>query len=261
MALSRKQREIQEREELILDAARALLLERGYLGLTMDRIASAVEYSKGTVYHHFPNKEEVVMALVISTARIRAALFERAATFRGRPRERMLGVGIAAELFVQLYPDHFRAETVVRASSVREKTSPQRQRELQSCEHRCLGICVGLVRDGIAHGDLILPPGASINTIPYGLWSITFGVFTTMLGGFNIDDLGIEEPLHELRTNQHMLLDGYGFKPLSTEWDYAATYMRVVSEVFPDEWARLPDAPHEPGSQRNVDADTREATS
>ena len=61
--LSRKQREIQEREALILEVAREMLLERGYLGVTMDRIAQAIEYSKGTVYQHFSSKEDVLVAL------------------------------------------------------------------------------------------------------------------------------------------------------------------------------------------------------
>ncbi|MBX7258950.1 MAG: TetR/AcrR family transcriptional regulator, partial [Candidatus Hydrogenedentes bacterium] len=38
---ARKRRAFKEREELILDAARSILLKRGYHGLTMDRIAEA----------------------------------------------------------------------------------------------------------------------------------------------------------------------------------------------------------------------------
>ena len=47
---NRKEREIREREELILAVGRDLLLERGYLGMTMDKIAEATEYSKGLEY-------------------------------------------------------------------------------------------------------------------------------------------------------------------------------------------------------------------
>ena len=66
--LTRKQREIAEREQLILGIAAEMLVERGYLGLTMDRIAAATEYSKGTIYQHFPNKEEIVAALATESA-------------------------------------------------------------------------------------------------------------------------------------------------------------------------------------------------
>jgi hypothetical protein len=39
---ARRLRDIQQREELILDMARGMLLESAYLGLNMDRIAGIV---------------------------------------------------------------------------------------------------------------------------------------------------------------------------------------------------------------------------
>ena len=61
--MSRKQREIRQREQLILDAAQDMLHEHGYKYLTMDRIAEKVEYSKGTIYNHFASKEDLVCSL------------------------------------------------------------------------------------------------------------------------------------------------------------------------------------------------------
>lgn len=237
--LSRKQREIQERHELILAVARELLLERGYLGLTMDRIAERTEYSKGTIYQHFPNKEEVVMALVIETAQRRARLFDRAATFRGKTRERLAAVGVAAEVFIRLYPDHFQSEQVVRPSSLRDKTSPERQRELELCEHRCMEVATGVVRDAVAQGDLVLPPGVDAQELTYGLWSMSVGAFSLLACEFPLPELGIPRPLEALRRNQHVLLDGYGWRPLAHEYDYQATYTRILTEVFADEVAQL----------------------
>ena len=121
--LTRKQREIAAREGLILDTAFELLIERGYLGLTMERIAAGVEYSKGTIYQHFPNKEEVVAALSIRSAEQRIEMFQRAATFQGNPRERMTGIGVADDLFVRLYPHHFQLEKILAMHSLREKTT------------------------------------------------------------------------------------------------------------------------------------------
>jgi AcrR family transcriptional regulator len=46
---ARKQRDIQQRQALILDVAQGMLLEGGYLGLNMDRIAEATGYAKGTI--------------------------------------------------------------------------------------------------------------------------------------------------------------------------------------------------------------------
>jgi len=235
----RKQKAREAREDLILHEAQAILLERGYLGLTMDRIAQATDYSKGTIYQHFPNKEEVVTALVIRTSTRRSALFERAATFRGCSRERMAALGQAAELFVLLYPDHFRCEQVVRAASVRHKTSPERQRALEACESRCMNVAKGVVRDAIAAGDLDLADPAQVGELTFGLWSMHIGAFNIAAAEWPLEELGIRDPLASMRANQHVFLDGFGWRPLYTEHDWSATYARIAEEVFPAEFAQV----------------------
>ena len=61
---SLKEKQRQEREALILQAAEAVLLEKGYHEMSIDEIAARVGIAKGTVYLHFPSKEELVLALV-----------------------------------------------------------------------------------------------------------------------------------------------------------------------------------------------------
>ena len=122
--LTRKQREILEREQRVLALARKMLLSDGYHGLSMDRIAEGLEYSKGTIYNHFSCKEEILLALMEQTAEQRRSLFARAAVFPGDSRQRITAVGVAAELFVRLYPDHFQVEQIVRSSSIWKNVRP-----------------------------------------------------------------------------------------------------------------------------------------
>lgn len=233
---SRKQREIRARTGLILRVARRLLLERGYLGLTMDRIAEASEYSKGTIYQHFPHKEEVVAALAIETAQQRVALFERGARFAGRTRERLLGVGVAAEVFLRLCPDHFKAEQITRAASIRDKISPERAAEMTRLERCCVGIATGVVKDALREGELSLPPGVEPETVSFGLWCLTYGVFTLLVTEeMPLEDMGFPDPLRLLNLNQNLLLDGYGWEPRSDCHDYEQVRERILREVFAPE--------------------------
>lgn len=57
-SLREKQR--QERENLILQAAEEVLLEKGYHDTSMDEIASRVGIAKGTLYLHFAKKEDLI---------------------------------------------------------------------------------------------------------------------------------------------------------------------------------------------------------
>lgn len=61
---SLKEKQRQEREALILQAAEAVLLEKGYYEMSIDEIAARVGIAKGTVYLHFTSKEELVLALI-----------------------------------------------------------------------------------------------------------------------------------------------------------------------------------------------------
>lgn len=59
-----KERQRQERECLIVQAAEEILLEKGLRGVSMDDIAARVGISKGTLYLHFAKKEDLFLALL-----------------------------------------------------------------------------------------------------------------------------------------------------------------------------------------------------
>ena len=60
---NRKQREKEEMRTLILDAARSLFLEKGYENTSIRAIAENIEYSPGTIYLYYKDKDEIFHAL------------------------------------------------------------------------------------------------------------------------------------------------------------------------------------------------------
>ena len=59
---SLKEKQRQEREELILQVVEEVLLERGYRDTSMEEIATRVGIAKGTLYLHFAKKEDLMFA-------------------------------------------------------------------------------------------------------------------------------------------------------------------------------------------------------
>jgi AcrR family transcriptional regulator len=59
----RKRREREARKELILDAARSLLFEKGLTSTSINQIARRAEIGVGTIYFYYKNKEELFAAL------------------------------------------------------------------------------------------------------------------------------------------------------------------------------------------------------
>ena len=60
----RRERERDARRGTLLDAARILLLERGFIGTTTKLIAERCELSEATLFFYFRSKEEILMSLL-----------------------------------------------------------------------------------------------------------------------------------------------------------------------------------------------------
>lgn len=240
---SRKQREIRQREADILRVAREMLARDGYLKLNMDRIAAAVEYAKGTIYQHFDNKEDLLLALEIEMLRHQAEMFARAATYPGRPRERFAAVSVASVLHNMLFPDHLLIDHIVCNPAIIEKARPERQENHKVCEGNCLKVIVGIYQDAIDAGDLKLEPGITPEMCAFGPWSMSSGAYMIMQAEIPLMEKGITNPLGALWHNMQMMLDGYGWKPLSTEHDYRAVTRRAREELFAEELRQVNDFP------------------
>lgn len=57
--MSRKEKEIKQRKDYILQAATELFAEKGYDNTTMDEVSLKAEFSKGTLYQYFESKQEI----------------------------------------------------------------------------------------------------------------------------------------------------------------------------------------------------------
>jgi AcrR family transcriptional regulator len=229
---TRKQRELEQREELFLSIARRHFIAEGYFGLNMDKIALEAEYSKGTIYQHFRNKEDVLVALSVQTMEKRKALFSRGVQFAGYSRQKIQAIGLADVLFAQLYPEHHRVEQVIRSASIRDRTDPDKHNLLRQCEQSCMQTVSGVVELAIKDGDLTLPPERTPQDLTFGLWSIAVGASLIVSSGTQLQSLGVTDPQEAVNHNFDMLLDGYQWRPLSHEFDYRASEQLILKIVF-----------------------------
>ena len=85
--------------DLILDAADRLLARYGYKKMTMEDLAQEVGIGKGTIYLHFPSKEEVVLSHVDRIVeRLKVELL-KVARGAGTPAERLRRMLVARVMF------------------------------------------------------------------------------------------------------------------------------------------------------------------
>lgn len=229
--LTRKQREIQQRETQILALARPMLVQDGYQSLSMDRLASMMEYAKGTLYNHFPNKEEIVAALAIESLELRKRLFEAAAVSSPKSRLRLSAIGSACDLYATEFRDHLAIEMMLRNEVIWDKSSEKRQQLVRRCELNCMQIVSGIVRDAVAAGDLTLPPNMAVEEFVFGFWSLTYGSHYIAASSPSLVDVGVAQPLLSIRYHCWTLMNGYGWLPMMSFEDVESFRSMVVEKM------------------------------
>jgi AcrR family transcriptional regulator len=103
----RKERQRAELRGQILEAAREIVLRDGFDGLTMRKIAEAIEYSPATIYSHFTSRDEIAQALVeAGFSELLAYLAPAGAV--ADPQDRLDAIGRAYVQFGLEHPQTYR---------------------------------------------------------------------------------------------------------------------------------------------------------
>ena len=67
--VSFKEQMLQAREDAIIRTVNLLLAEKGFDAMTVDEVAAAVGIAKASLYKHFPSKEDLAAAAMVSVMR------------------------------------------------------------------------------------------------------------------------------------------------------------------------------------------------
>ncbi len=253
--ITRKQRELKQRETLILDTSQALMHEYGYNFLTMNKIADAVEYSKGTLYNHFVSKEDIIGSLCCRSLKNLISIFQRAYDYQGSTRERYAAIGIGYSLYNQLNPLDAHNMHTVKTNAVREKISAEKMAELKSLEQEVTLITQRIVQEAIDCGDLNKKYQNHVKTIVFGCWSMHYGALLLNQSDIPFNELGFSPVVKMLWQNSNIYLDGYQWQPLShtpdNVIDNKALFEKISSAVFKDEVEQLKQKNNNKGELNN----------
>lgn len=217
----------QQREQQLLTLAQQILRQDGFTGLTMDRLASVSDVSKGTLYNHFSSKEDVLTALSVDSLQRLLALFQHASTFTGHSRERALALHHAYHKFSAAEPTLFLCLLSAATPGVMEKSSAARQQQRQQLEMQLLQYSEQVLADALADGSLQLPADVALEQWSFINWALAFGCNALFVP---LRQLGLFPTLASAQVNLHsinLLFDGMGWLPLSSGWDYRDSWQRI----------------------------------
>jgi AcrR family transcriptional regulator len=84
-----RERVLRAREDAIVASVNRLLAEKGFESMTVDEVAADVGIAKASLYKHFPSKEELAAAAMISVLDRALALLDQEAAREATPIEHL----------------------------------------------------------------------------------------------------------------------------------------------------------------------------
>jgi AcrR family transcriptional regulator len=163
---TRKQREREEMRSLILDAARKIFLDKGYTQTSIRNIAEAIEYSPGTIYLYFKEKDEIFHALHEEGFR---RFLDKMEPLKhvAEPFERLKAIGLAYLDFARNNKDFYDLMFIMEAPMTQD---PENQWEMGN---QALQFLKNVLRECQETGRFA---GKDINYLSFMIWSLVHGM-------------------------------------------------------------------------------------
>ena len=134
----------------IIGAARRLFVAQSYAEVTTDMIARAADVTKGGLYHHFPSKESLYIAMMLEDLERKRLLFGQAVAMTGGSRDRL---GRLTRDFLELPPEERQLIRLVRRD-VNIFGGEERDRLVRAYQRALPEQVEEIVCDGIRDGEL-----------------------------------------------------------------------------------------------------------
>lgn len=103
----RKEREKEELRDLILNAAREIFIKHGYEATSIRKIANKIEYSPGTIYHYFKDKNDMLLALHEKSFDLKIKSLFTTVEHIADPMDRLEAVGFAYLNYALEHPQDY----------------------------------------------------------------------------------------------------------------------------------------------------------
>lgn len=171
----RKQREKEQLKERILKAAREIFFEKGFHNTSIRNIADQIEYSPGTIYLYFKDKDAIFHELHKEGFQLLRNSKMQVLQEIKDPFERLIAMGKGYLDFAQENPDYYDLMFVI--------TNPMEALEDKECwleGQSAFDILVSVVDECIKQGRF---KGHDAENLAYTVWSTLHGMVTINIRG------------------------------------------------------------------------------
>ncbi|MCB0284055.1 MAG: TetR/AcrR family transcriptional regulator [Calditrichaeota bacterium] len=194
----RREREKQQRRNDIVDAAEDLFFSHGFETTTMDQVADKAEFSKGTLYLYFKNKDDLYTAINARGLKVLVDLFVEAKKKGDSGFEKIKRITEAYHTFFHDYHNYFNVMLTCENRPDNTETDQEDSKYgYQAIQEVAEAVAIGVQDGSLKEG---LEPVSTAIT----LWAQSTGIFQVVHShgqfiqeGFNLDtEKLIEDSMH-----------------------------------------------------------------
>ena len=190
----RKQKEKEELKALILQAAKKLFVEKGLEQTTIRNIASAIEYSVGTVYVYFKDKNDIFHALH-TQGFYQLGTEMRVLTNVQEPMERLKALGRVYIQFAMQNPDMY--DLMFNMKAPMEFLVADNKEHWQEGQST-FDVLKSTVKDCMQHGYF---KNHALDPLSFAIWSVVHGMVSLHISQ-RVKGVNLCEP-------ETMVIEGY----------------------------------------------------
>lgn len=153
-----KEREREQRQKYIIDAARKLFADKDFDEVSMDKIANEVGLGKSTLYLYFKNKESLYFAVVLLGIKIWAKMVKEEVNKGKTGLEKLILSGNANKEFSNKYPDCLKmlySPTSIKNQFDTNKMNLSKEfQEVKKLFNEIIFIAIESIQKGIDEGEI-----------------------------------------------------------------------------------------------------------
>lgn len=189
----RRERERQETRDKILEAAREMFATQGIEATTMRAIAQRIEYTPTAIYHHFKDKDALIIELCHGDFRKLGRQFTQMERIDD-PVERLRRIGMAYVEFAIANPHHYQIMFMTR--------TPPHVHEEKNPEEDAYGFLLQTVQEGM-DGGRFRPELRDPHELAQMTWSSVHGIISLQIAKCHAEWI----PWRDLRTTAAATID------------------------------------------------------
>ncbi|HYG49395.1 MAG TPA: TetR/AcrR family transcriptional regulator [Flavobacteriales bacterium] len=191
----RKEKEKQQRLELILKAAEQVFTVKGFETATVNDVAAEAELGKGTLYLYFTNKDDIILALGTGAIVELHALFQKTAAKHKKGLDQIRALGKAYVDFCKKNPLKYKLLNFYRVQPI-QPNSHLETPHIMGCHmhsQQLMAFLHSVITKGIDDRSISKKVDPFITS--FMLWGVTTGVHQLMhtLGEHLEADFGLKQ--------------------------------------------------------------------